>query len=125
MRQMILIFTFLMAAAFIFTTGCITRKETVVEKTVPAPPVEKEVPKKEVIIIKEQPPAIPAPQVEVQSAAPSPDYVWIPGYWDWNGSEYVWISGKWAELSAPQATWVPGHWEQTGGGWMWVSGYWK
>jgi hypothetical protein len=119
MRQMILLFTFLIAAAFILTTGCVT-KERVVEKTVPAP-----APKKEVIIIKEQPPAIPAPQVEVPSTAPSPDYVWVPGYWDWNGSEYVWISGKWMEVSPPQATWVPGHWEQTGGGWMWVSGYWK
>lgn len=47
---------------------------------------------------------------------PSPGYVWIPGYWDWNGSDYVWMSGKWMELPTPQATWVPGHWEQTGSG---------
>jgi hypothetical protein len=124
MRQILLLVAFLIAATFIFTTGCITRKETVVEKTVPVP-VEKEAPPKEVIIIKEEPPPIPAPQVEVPGTAPSPDYVWTPGYWEWNGSEYVWISGKWMEVSTPQATWVPGHWQQTGGGWMWVSGYWK
>ena len=124
MRKMILLLVFLMASASMLISGCITRKETVVEKTVPAPPA-KEVPKKEVIIIKEQPPAPPAPQVEVQGTAPSPDYLWVPGYWDWNGHDYVWVSGKWTQLPAPQATWVPGHWEQTAGGWMWISGYWR
>ena len=73
-----------------------------------------------------QPPA-PPPQlrVEIPGTAPSPDYVWIPGYWDWNGHDYLWISGKWMELPAPKVTWVPGHWEWNGYNYVWTSGYWS
>jgi len=36
--------------------------------------------------------APPAPVVEV-APAPQPGQVWIPGYYDYRGSEYVWVQG--------------------------------
>ena len=52
----------------------------------------------------DQPPMapLPAPQdltpppapVEVITAAPGPDYYWVPGYWGWNEG-WIWIGGGW------------------------------
>jgi hypothetical protein len=120
MRQTMLLSTFLMLAPFMLTAGCISSTKEVVEKPVPGPTVvEKEV------IVKDQPPMVPTPRVEIRGVPPSPDYVWAPGYWDWNGREWVWISGKWTQLPYPNAAWVPGHWEWNGHEWIWVSGYWR
>jgi hypothetical protein len=65
----------------------------------------------------------PAPIVEIRPAAPSPNHVWIPGYWNWNGSRHVWIGGRW---SAPRAgmRWEPDHWVHTGAGWRMEHGRW-
>jgi len=135
MRRMMLTFMFLMAFTFMLTTGC-TTKTRVVEKAVPVPVEKKEpivvkeqtVVVKEVpapVIVREVPAAPPAPMVEIRSIAPSPNHVWLPGYWDWNGRDYVWISGEWVETPSPQTVWIPGHWERTPAGYTWISGYWR
>src|SRR5678815_1743855 len=41
--------------------------------------------------------APPAPQQETQPPAPSPRHVWVPGFWQWNGSRHVWSGGHWTE----------------------------
>jgi hypothetical protein len=40
-------------------------------------------------------PAPPAPRVEVQTAAPGPDYVWQNGYWTLRNGQYEWVPGHW------------------------------
>jgi hypothetical protein len=67
-------------------------------------------------------PAPPAPIVEVRPAGP-PNGVWIPGYWQWNGTRHVWVSGRW---SAPKVGmhWQPDHWEHRGNQWALVHGRW-
>ena len=67
--------------------------------------------------------APPPPIVEVRPAAPSPNHVWIPGYWHWNGSRHVWVGGRW---SAPRAgmRWEPDHWEHHGNVYRRVPGRW-
>src|SRR5580698_5699116 len=37
----------------------------------------------------------PAPPTEVAPPAPAPNYVWTPGYYNWNGVAWVWAPGAW------------------------------
>jgi hypothetical protein len=84
--------------------------------------IEVQSPGKEPVIAKEPPP----PRVEIiPGVAPSPNHVWIPGYWMWNGTTFVWISGGWHPRPRPGAVWVQGRWERRGNGWSWIYGYWR
>jgi hypothetical protein len=67
--------------------------------------------------------APPPPQVEVIGVAPQPGYVWIGGYWRWDGGRHVWVGGHW---SAPRVgyRWVPHVWVREGGGWRLHEGHW-
>jgi hypothetical protein len=39
---------------------------------------------------------IPPPPVVVEPLPPPmPHYVWVPGYWGWDGHGYVWVPGYW------------------------------
>jgi len=38
--------------------------------------------------------APPAPQVVAEPLSRA-GYVWVPGYWFWNGNRYVWAGGRW------------------------------
>lgn len=68
--------------------------------------------------------APPAPRVEVRSAMPGRDYIWIDGYWAWQGARHEWVPGHWAEPRAGYV-WVPHRWEHVrGGGWRLREGYW-
>lgn len=53
------------------------------------------------------------------------DFIWVPGYWSWDGerSNYIWVSGCW-RIAPPKMSWVSGYWTRTGTGWRWVSGFW-
>jgi len=85
-----------------------------------APNVVYEPPPAPIVEIQTQP---PPPIVEIRPAPPSPNHVWIPGYWNWNGTRHVWIGGRW---SAPRAgfRWEPDHWVHTGAGWRIEHGRW-
>ena len=67
----------------------------------------------------------PAPIVETRIVAPSPGYVWVPGYHRWNGSAYVWVPGRWNRPPHPHATWAPGRWVHERHGWYWEEGHWR
>lgn len=41
-------------------------------------------------------PPPPADLLEVPGEPPSPERIWIKGYWHWNGEAYVWVAGHWA-----------------------------
>ena len=72
----------------------------------------------------EPPPAPPPPLVEVIPAAPSPDYIWIPGHHRWNGRRYVWLGGHYDRRPQRDAHYVRGHWEHRGRVTLWVDGHW-
>jgi len=63
--------------------------------------------------------------VERVVAAPGRDYVWQPGYHEWNGRAYAWRSGVWVRPPHRHATWVSGHWVHERRGHYWVAGYWR
>ena len=72
------------------------------------------------------PPPPPPPQTaEVVPAAPAPNAVWIPGYWDFTGSAYAWLPGHW-EVPPPMArSYVAAHWEDRAGSFVYVRSYWR
>lgn len=67
------------------------------------------------------PPAPPAQEPAVIS--PGPSYVWVSGYWAWQG-RWVWVPGTWVTPPYPRAIWHPGRWVQRPHGYVWFRGYW-
>jgi surface antigen len=70
-------------------------------------------------------PAYPAPPPEVVVAQPTPDSVWVPGHWEWNGAQYVWIQGYWAVPPPGFSVYVQGVWVERGGGYYYRRPYWR
>ena len=73
-----------------------------------------------------QAPHAPPPlQVEVQPAAPAPQMVWVPGYWQWDGARFVWIAGRWDLPRSQGATWQAPSWRPGSRGAVFVPGRWQ
>jgi hypothetical protein len=71
------------------------------------------------------PPAAPAPLNDVIPPSPGANALWVPGYWDYNGTGYTWTAGHW-EIPPPMATtYTAAHWEVQGGANVFVRGYWR
>jgi hypothetical protein len=71
--------------------------------------------------------APPPPLVAAVSPGlkPSPDSIWIEGYWDWQGSGWVWIEGHW-ETRRPGYEWEHGVCVVVeGGGYQYHPGHWR
>lgn len=66
----------------------------------------------------------PAPIAEYVPAAPYPDYVWVGGFWGWNGA-WVWNGGHFARRPFHGAAWVSGGWSRGARGWGWHGGHWR
>jgi hypothetical protein len=69
--------------------------------------------------------APPTPQPEAVIARPSPNHIWIPGYWTWQNNRYEWMAGHWELPPAPGSVWVAPRWETENGGYRFYEGYWK
>jgi hypothetical protein len=67
------------------------------------------------------PPELP---VYVQPVCPGPDYIWTPGYWDWDGDDYYWVPGTWVLAPEPGFLWTPGYWAWRDRGFVFIGGYW-
>jgi len=67
----------------------------------------------------------PAPIVETRIGAPGPGYMWLPGFYRWEGRNYVWVPGRWDRPPRARATWVPAHWARDRRGWYFVEGRWR
>jgi WXXGXW repeat (2 copies) len=72
------------------------------------------------IVVEEPPP----PRHEVMVARPSPDHVWIGGYWRWHDGHHVWVEGHWQRPPHPGAVWVEPRWEHREHGYVFVEGFW-
>ena len=78
-------------------------------------------------------PAIASADIYVRVAPPPPRYeavpvvqpgwVWIPGYWNWNGRHYVWVSGHRVHARHGRH-WVPDRWTEHRGHWRREYGHW-
>ena len=66
----------------------------------------------------------PAPVAEQRPASPSPQSVWVGGYWHWTGIQYAWIPGHW-DAPPPGATWSAPIYTARDGKYFYESGGWK
>src|SRR5262245_57465946 len=73
-----------------------------------------------------------AADVYVQFGPPQPrheviverhGYVWVPGYWNWNGHRYVWTKGH-NVRERHGHHWVPDQWVEDNGRWRHEHGRW-
>lgn len=114
-------------ATFAFSAaGCARRRVVVVhdpypvQTVAPAYPPGTPPPVAPSVVV---PGAPPAPQVETIPPPPGPTYVWVGGYWVWQG-EWRWRPGLWLAPPRPAAVWVPGRWIHNRR-WVWVGGHWR
>jgi glycine zipper 2TM protein/YXWGXW repeat-containing protein len=66
-----------------------------------------------------------APPAPVVYAPPQPraGFVWVSGFWQWDGRRYHWREGYW-ERERPGFEYVPAAWVLVGGGWRLTPGHW-
>jgi len=64
---------------------------------------------------------------EVVVVRPGPDYVWVPGYWNWAPArrDYVWVGGVWLRPPYRHAVWVGPRWVRRGHYRYFVRGHWR
>ena len=75
------------------------------------------------IVVSFGPPALP---VYEQPPCPGDNYIWAPGYWDFDNDfdDYYWVPGTWVLAPEPGLYWTPGYWGWTGNGFFFHEGYW-
>ena len=66
----------------------------------------------------------PEPLYEQMSASPGYGYVWIDGYWHWNGYEWAWVSGRW-ERQQEGYVYVQPYYDNVAGSFVYTPGYWS
>jgi hypothetical protein len=100
------------AAVLALTSGCVVAVR-------PAPVAYYAEPG-EVVVNQDPPPPI----VETVGVAPGPGYLWIGGYYHWNGGGWVWYRGHYARPPHPGAVWIHPRYEFRGGRRVYIAGYW-
>lgn len=69
--------------------------------------------------------APPPPEQEEIAERPSPDHVWLGGYWSWRDGKHTWVSGRWDLPPRPDVVWVAPCWVRRGHGYVLVEGRWR
>ena len=67
----------------------------------------------------------PAPLYETVGVAPGPGFIWIGGYYHWNGGRWVWYRGHFARPPHAGAVWIGPRYEFRGGHRVYIRGYWR
>lgn len=75
------------------------------------------------------PAAPPPPRPEAPPPPPVSVAVWVPGFWQWNGSTWIWITGSYQLRPDARTTWRAAEWQPRGavhvlipGGWVRIGG---
>ena len=79
-------------------------------------------PQPEYVIVREAPPAV---IVERRAPQPSVEYIWIDGYWHWNGNQYIWQAGHWDRPPHANYIWVAPRYERHDQGYWYIQGQWR
>lgn len=66
----------------------------------------------------------PEPLYEQISTSPGDGFVWIDGYWHWNGYEWVWVNGRW-ERDQAGYVYVEPNYDYVGDQYVYTPGYWS
>jgi hypothetical protein len=75
------------------------------------------------VVVKIGPP--PAAIVERPPASPGPRYIWVGGYYRWNGARYIWVPGHYVIPPTTGAIWIAPAWIERDGTWVFAAGYWR
>jgi hypothetical protein len=67
----------------------------------------------------------PRPVAEHRHRAPAKGYVWVPGYYRYEGNHYAWERGRWERPPHPHAKWVAPRWQHRRDGYFFVDGRWR
>ncbi|RMH40928.1 MAG: hypothetical protein D6689_12370, partial [Deltaproteobacteria bacterium] len=67
--------------------------------------------------------APPQPLYEEMTPAPGPGYVWVDGYWHWNGYDWEWIPGQWV-VRYDGYVYIEPYYGFVDGRYVYVPGYW-
>lgn len=69
----------------------------------------------------------PGVHADLQVTSPGPDYVWVPGYWDWNlgSGEWFWAPGVWIRPPHDHARWVAPRYDHHRSHWKYQRGHWQ
>jgi len=79
-------------------------------------------PQPEYVVVRQAPPAV---IVERRLPPPSAGYMWIDGYWDWNGRQYVWQGGHWTRPPREHVIWVAPRYDRHEQGYRYTPGQWR
>jgi hypothetical protein len=76
-------------------------------------------------LVAPQPPPAKIDEIPPTDRPQGDRFVWVPGYWSWDGdrNSYIWISACW-RAAPPNMDWVPGYWARVAEGWEWVASFW-
>jgi hypothetical protein len=86
-------------------------------------PVESEIPAEEPEQTSTEAPPC-QPMDDDPPEQPSPDHVWVTGYWWWKNRTYMWVPGYWALPPQKNYVYVSGYWGYRGNRWVYVRGGW-
>lgn len=66
----------------------------------------------------------PEPLYEIMTPSPGYGFVWIDGYWHWNGYDWSWSRGRWVR-SRPGYVYVSPYYDYVNGRYVYRNGYWS
>src|SRR5882757_9657626 len=66
----------------------------------------------------------PDPIYETVTPAPYYGWVWIDGFWNWNGYEWTWVSGHW-EAPRDGYVYIAPYYYAENNNYVYISGYWE
>jgi hypothetical protein len=69
--------------------------------------------------------APPKLRSEVRPHRPSRDFLWIPGFWHWQGNDWDWVPGRWDRPNAHGVRWVKARYVREGGSYRYEPGHWS
>ena len=67
----------------------------------------------------------PPVRYEARGVPPGAGFVWIDGYWGYNGGRYAWVPGRWDRPPRARARWESGRWENRRGRYYYSDGRWR
>ncbi|HET9794970.1 MAG TPA: YXWGXW repeat-containing protein [Thermoanaerobaculia bacterium] len=85
---------------------------------VPVPPL----PHLEIHIAHSHPPRF---RHEVRPERPGRDYVWIGGFWDWEGDQWIWVPGRWDRPAGHHVRWIRPRYVHEYGAYRYEPGHWS
>jgi len=85
---------------------------------IPIPPL----PGIDVRITSRRPPPL---RYERRIPSPGEGYVWVRGFWNWNGDRWDWVPGRWDRPAVSDAYWIPARYVRTPGGTIYEPGHWS